>query len=117
MVLALVWCLSWALRYSPCRYEAFKSIGEKKSCFNEYLQQRANEEKDEKRRKEKQIREDFFTLLELSPEMRTGMRYSKAAALFEDEPRWQVRIQDHPNTYPKGIVGNELQLFLGRLAA
>ena len=72
------------------RYEAFKSIGEKKACFNEYLQQRANEEKDEKRRAEKQVREDFFTLLELSPELKAGMRYSKAATLFEDEPRWKV---------------------------
>lgn len=73
-----------------CRYEAFKSIGEKKACFNEYLQQRANEEKDEKRRKEKEVKEDFLLLLELSPELKTGMRYSKAVSLFEDEPRWKV---------------------------
>ena len=73
-----------------CRYEAFKTIGEKKACFNEYLQLRAKEEKEESRSKAKQNRDAFFTLLELSPELRTGTRYSKAAALFDDEPRWKV---------------------------
>lgn len=79
--------LECILRY---RYEAFKTIGEKKACFNEYLQQRAKEEKEESRTKAKQTREAFFTLLELSPELKTGTRYSKAAELFEDEPRWKV---------------------------
>ena len=72
------------------RYQAFKTIGEKKACFNEYLQQRAKEEKEEARTKAKQTRDAFFTLLELSPELKTGLRYSKAAALFDDEPRWKV---------------------------
>ena len=73
-----------------CRYEAFKTIGEKKACFNEYLQQRAREEKEESRTRAKQNRDNFFTLLELSPELKTGIRYSKAAAMFDDEPRWKV---------------------------
>jgi len=72
------------------RYQAFKTIGEKKACFNEYLQQRAKEEKEEARTRAKQIRDDYFTLLELSPELKTGTRYSKAASLFDDEPRWKV---------------------------
>lgn len=72
------------------RYEAFRTIGEKKACFNEYLQQRAKEEKEELRMRSKQARDDFMTLLELSPELRAGTRYSKAAILFEDEPRWKV---------------------------
>ena len=38
----------------------------------------------------KKARDEFFTLLELSPEIQTGMRYSKALAVFEDEPRWKV---------------------------
>jgi len=29
------------------RYGALKALGEKKACFNEYLQQRKNEEKEE----------------------------------------------------------------------
>ena len=40
--------------------------------------------------KAKQARDDFFTLLELSPELKTGTRYSKASAMFDDEPRWKV---------------------------
>ena len=42
--------------------------------------------------KAKQTRDAFFTLLELSPELKTGTRYSKAALMFEDEPRWKVGI-------------------------
>ena len=34
-----------------CRYGALKSLGEKKACFNEYAQQRKNEEKEEARAK------------------------------------------------------------------
>lgn len=36
---------------APCRYGALKSLGEKKACFNEYAQQRKNEEKEEARAK------------------------------------------------------------------
>lgn len=77
----------------PCRYQAFRTIGEKKACFNEYLQQRAREEKEEARMRAKQARDDFITLLELSQELKSGMRYSKAANLFEDEPRWGVMLR------------------------
>lgn len=41
-----------ALRYAcfnAFRYGALKSLGEKKACFNEYAQQRKNEEKEEAR--------------------------------------------------------------------
>ena len=95
-------CTLWHSNFQPtskallCRYEAFKTIGEKKACFNEYLQQRAKEEKEESRSKAKQIRDAFFTLLELSPELKTGTRYSKAAAMFDDEPRWKASsISNH----------------------
>lgn len=93
------------------RYEAFKTIGEKKACFNEYLQQRAKEEKEESRSKAKQNREAFFTLLELSPELKTGTRYSKAAAMFDDEPRWKVS-KSRAKTISRGFRGGFL--FCGR---
>ena len=84
------WDQTMRLIANDPRYSALKSIGEKKACFNEYLHQRAKEEKEEARMKAKQTRDAFFTLLELSPELKTGTRYSKAALLFEDEPRWKV---------------------------
>jgi len=37
------------------RYSALKSLGEKKQCFNEYIQQKRNEEKEEERRKFKLV--------------------------------------------------------------
>ena len=40
---------------ADCRYSALKSLGEKKQCFNEYVQQKRNEEKDEERRRLKQV--------------------------------------------------------------
>lgn len=43
----------------------------------------------------KKARDDFATLLELSPELKAGIRYSKAAVIFEDEPRWRVRVPSH----------------------
>ena len=43
--------LSADMRMALCRYGALKALGEKKACFNEYLQQRKNEEKDEARQR------------------------------------------------------------------
>lgn len=34
-----------------CRYGALKSLGERKACFNEYLQLRKKEEKEEARQR------------------------------------------------------------------
>ena len=39
------------------RYKALKSLGEKKQCFNEYLQQRKKFEKEEERMKIKKAKE------------------------------------------------------------
>ncbi len=68
-----------------------KSLGEKKACFNEYQQQRKNEEIAEKRQRLKKAREEFTTMLEETPDLRASTRYSAAQALLEDDPRWKVR--------------------------
>lgn len=78
--------MTWTLR----RYSALKSLGEKKACFNEYQQQRKNEEIAEKRQRLKKAREDFTTMLEETPDLRASTRYSAAQALLEDDPRWKV---------------------------
>lgn len=39
------------------RYAALKSLGEKKQCFNEYLQQRKKGEKEEERQRLKRAKE------------------------------------------------------------
>lgn len=73
------------------RYSALKSLGEKKACFNEYQQQRKNEEVTEKRQRLKRAREDFTTMLEETPNLRSSTRYSMAASMLQDDPRWKVR--------------------------
>jgi FF domain len=72
------------------RYGALKSLGEKKACFNEYLQQRKNEEKDEARQRAKRAREEFTQLLEQSPKLNGVTRYPRAQELLEDDARWKV---------------------------
>jgi hypothetical protein len=40
----------------PCRYGALKSLGEKKTAHNEYVQQRKKEEAEEARQRRMQVR-------------------------------------------------------------
>lgn len=73
-----------------CRYSALKSLGEKKACFNEYAQQRKQDEVLERRLALKKAREDFSAMLEECAELKASMRFSKAAQILEDDPRWKV---------------------------
>ncbi|KAK9828976.1 hypothetical protein WJX72_003175 [[Myrmecia] bisecta] len=88
------WEQTMRLIISDRRYSALKSLGEKKACFNEYLQQRAREEKEEARRKAKQTRDDFTALLEETPDLRPGSRFSKARDLLAADPRWKAVADD-----------------------
>ena len=74
----------------PPRYAALQSLGEKKQAFNEYIQQRRNEEKEEERKRFKQARVDFIKLLVQSQELRLTHSYRRAKEIFEDEPIWKV---------------------------
>jgi hypothetical protein len=40
---------------TACRYGALKSLGEKKTAFNEYVQQRKKEEAEEARQRRMQV--------------------------------------------------------------
>ncbi|KAK3257101.1 hypothetical protein CYMTET_33800, partial [Cymbomonas tetramitiformis] len=71
-------------------YGALKSLGEKKACFNEWIQLRLKEEKEEKRQKAKQVKADFVQMLKESVELKSTLRFNKAHTLFEDEPRWKA---------------------------
>lgn len=70
---------AWTISNDPTRephllslgsYSALKTLGERKQTFNEYVQARRNEEKDEERRKQRQAREDFLTMLSSSEELK-----------------------------------------------
>lgn len=73
------------------RYSALKSLGEKKACFNEYLQQRRNQEKEEERKRLKQAREDYVQLLVSCPDFKAAQGFRRAKELLEDHPAWKVR--------------------------
>ena len=75
------------------RYTALKSLGEKKACFNEYVEQRKRDEVAEKRAALRKARDEFTTLLEESAEVKAATRFSKAAGLFGEDPRWKVRAR------------------------
>ncbi|KAK9857235.1 hypothetical protein WJX84_007848 [Apatococcus fuscideae] len=90
------WTWEHAMRLiiSDARYSALKSLGEKKACFNEYLQQRKKDEKEEARVRAKQAREGFQTMLETSKDIKMSMRFSRARELFEDDPAWKAVADD-----------------------
>ena len=51
------WEQTMKLIINDKRYAALKSLGEKKQCFNEYLQQRKKGEKEEERQRLKRAKE------------------------------------------------------------
>lgn len=109
------------------RYSALKSLGEKKACFNEYVEQRKRDEVAEKRAALRKARDEFTTLLEESAEVKAATRFSKAAGLFGEDPRWKARSHAalpvlqpaSPHTYPVptySLPGNDAGLAVGRHA-
>ena len=57
------WEQTMKLIINDKRYAALKSLGEKKQCFNEYLQQRKKGEKEEERQQLKRAKEVCFSCL------------------------------------------------------
>ncbi|KAL0047243.1 hypothetical protein WJX82_010442 [Trebouxia sp. C0006] len=84
------WEQTMKLIINDKRYAALKSLGEKKQCFNEYLQQRKKGEKEEERQRLKRAKEDYEAMLEESKDLKPGFRYSQARTLFEDDSRWKA---------------------------
>lgn len=86
------WSWEQAMRkiVSDKRYGALKSLGEKKACFNEYLQQRKREEREEARQRLRQARDDFTAMLEESTEVTVLTKFTRAVHIFEKDPRWKA---------------------------
>lgn len=95
-----MWCV--------CRYSALKSLSEKKQCFNEYVQLRANEEKDEARARIKGARDQYQKLLEercASRDLKPGLRYEKARDFLAEDSRFKVRF---PPAIPLLVFGEKV---------
>jgi hypothetical protein len=62
-------------------YRALKTLQERKTAFNKYIEQEARREKEQQQETEKRVREEFLNLLSESSSIRVTTRYRKAATL------------------------------------
>lgn len=72
------------------RYNALKTLGERKQAFNEYLGQRKKLEAEERRMRQKKAREEFSKMLEECKELTSSTRWSKAVTMFENDERFKA---------------------------
>ncbi|PRW33660.1 pre-mRNA-processing 40A isoform A [Chlorella sorokiniana] len=86
------WEESMRLIVGDRRYGALKTLGEKKTAFNEYVQARKKEEAEEARQRRMKAKEGFYALLDGCAELRGGGRpkFSRARDLLELDARWQA---------------------------
>ncbi|XP_027332843.1 pre-mRNA-processing protein 40A isoform X2 [Abrus precatorius] len=88
------------------RYNALKTLGERKQAFNVYLGQRKKLEAEERRMKQKRAREEFTKMLEECKELTSSMRWSKAISLFENDERFNAveRPRDREDLFESYMV-------------
>ncbi|TKY57919.1 Pre-mRNA-processing protein 40A [Spatholobus suberectus] len=88
------------------RYNALKTLGERKQAFNEYLGQRKKLEAEERRMKQKKAREEFTKMLEECKELTSSMRWSKAISMFENDERFKAveRPRDREDLFESYMV-------------
>ncbi|KAI9118530.1 hypothetical protein K1719_010862 [Acacia pycnantha] len=88
------------------RYNALKTLGERKQAFNEYLGQRKKLEAEERRMRQKKAREEFSKMLEECKELTSSTRWSKAVTMFENDERFKAveRARDREDLYESYMV-------------
>ncbi|KRZ44549.1 Pre-mRNA-processing factor 40 -like protein B, partial [Trichinella pseudospiralis] len=72
------------------RYRAIPKLQEKKQIFNAYKVQRAKEEKEEMRQRQRKSKEDLEKWLQENDKVTPTMRYRRAEELFKDERVWNA---------------------------
>ncbi|XP_073223341.1 pre-mRNA-processing protein 40A isoform X2 [Cicer arietinum] len=88
------------------RYNALKTLGERKQAFNEYLGQRKKLEAEERRIKQKKAREEFTKMLEECKELTSSTRWSKAISMLESDERFSAveRPRDREDLFESYMV-------------
>ncbi|KAG8364185.1 hypothetical protein BUALT_Bualt19G0100700 [Buddleja alternifolia] len=83
------------------RYGALRTLGERKQTFNEFVGQMKKQEAEEKRARNKKVREDFKKMLEESKDLTSSTRWSKAISMFEKDERFQAveRVKDREDLF------------------
>ena len=74
---------------SDSRFDAVRSLPNRKFIFNEYKQQKAREEKEELRLKAKKAKEDLESFLNNDPRVLSSMRYRQACDEFATLDVWR----------------------------
>ena len=64
------------------RYKALKSMGERKQVFAEWCQHRKKQDEDERRRKDRHIKEEFFLMLKDNKEINAKLTWRKAQVIL-----------------------------------
>ncbi|KAG0210975.1 hypothetical protein BGX28_008683 [Mortierella sp. GBA30] len=76
-------------------YRALKTTAERKTAFQEYVDERRIKEKEEKKARQQKQKQDFLDLLGQHPEKVTHLsRYSTISRLFAEEPAFKAFEDD-----------------------
>ncbi|KZV23368.1 pre-mRNA-processing protein 40A-like [Dorcoceras hygrometricum] len=83
------------------RYGALRTLGEKKQAFNEFVGQKKKQEAEERRTRQKKVREDFKKMLDESDDLTSSTRWGKAVSMFENDDRFQAveRAKDREDLF------------------
>lgn len=75
-------------------YRALKTTAERKTAFQEYVEERRVQEKQEERARQQKLRQDFIALLESSDKVTHTSRYTTISRLFVEEPAFKAITED-----------------------
>jgi len=75
-------------------YRALKTTAERKTAFQEYVEERRVQEKQEERARQQKLRQDFIALLESSDKVTHTSRYTTISRLFAEEPAFKAITED-----------------------
>eukprot|EP00210_Caulerpa_lentillifera_P005018 g4792.t1 len=70
------------------RYGALSTLAEKKSCFNDFIEEMERERDEQQKERERVATKRFIELLDENPDITYSTRYMKARELIGDDERW-----------------------------
>ncbi|KYQ89334.1 WW domain-containing protein [Tieghemostelium lacteum] len=72
------------------RYQALKTMTERKLVFSEYIAEKKRTEMEEKKKKEKKNRDDYLALLKETPEINPLTTWRHASLILDGNPRFEA---------------------------
>lgn len=87
--------------------------GEKKSCFNEYLQLRKNQEREDARKRAKAAREDFVAMVVESHELSSRDTFRRAREVLEEDARWGAAVEREREELFREAIKEKAKVRLG----